>query len=220
METENAPMLPLEILYLVFKYLDPKDLSTVGLVSKHFHQVNVDSLWRQHCKLKWKNKLNFDFKLFYRANFQLCANDLSIKELKSILQDRRINFAHLIEKKEFCQEVMNSNPRNAVAYSSKWKSSYIAAEKDAKRDRLEKHELCTKRWVFRFKQWPREQPGMLAKFNEDYTYKSHLIDGDMRWRFYAGDVQVEQYPPLRPTRCEDWGWRLDNEYVVFFELDN
>jgi len=33
-------------------------------------------------------------------------------------------------------------------------------------------------------------------------------------------VQVNQYPPLRIDRTDDWGWRMRNNYVVFHTFDN
>lgn len=164
--------------------------------------------------------MNMRMQLFYRANYTLIANDLSVKELKLILAERRVNYQHLLEKQEFAELVIKTTPKSTGPIHGRWKASYIAAELDSKRTTIEKHELCSKKWSFRFKQWPQDQAGLSAKFKEDYTYQSDLLDGDMRWRFYAGDVQVEQYPPLKPSRTRDWGWRLDNDFVVFFETNS
>ena len=40
----------------------------------------------------------------------------------------------------------------------------------------------------------------------------------LSWRMLGnGNVQVEQYPPLRASRVPaTWGWRLENEWVLFW----
>jgi len=40
-------------------------------------------------------------------------------------------------------------------------------------------------------------------------------EAPMRWRFVEGGIQVEQYPTLVPKRRADWGFQLENQWVVF-----
>ena len=214
----SAEILPNEILRSIFRYLSPEDLSRTALVCKKWFNTPVESLWKFWCQYRWKSKKNMKLELFQHANYSLVIKELSVKELKSILTRRNVKYQHLIEKSEFADLVLKTTTKLAVPAHGKWKSSYINAELDSKRTAISKYELCSKKWNFRFKEWTREQPGMMARFNEDYTYTSDLMNANMRWRFYAGDVQVEQYPPLSPSRTADWGWKLENEYVEFYEV--
>ena len=63
---------------------------------------------------------------------------------------------------------------------------------------------------------------MRRRFTAEHTLVADKEDAlmgvgeSMRWRFMAdGRVQVEEYPALRAKRTSDWGWTLENEWVVF-----
>ncbi|KAJ3321779.1 hypothetical protein HDV06_003928 [Boothiomyces sp. JEL0866] len=113
------------------------------------------------------------------------------KEIKGILKKRLIPVKGMLEKSELKKALLDSDPQDSIPYFPKWKASYIAAEKDSKRTTITKEELCTTEWSFKFKQWPEDHPGIKAYFKPDYTYVSDLFDHELKWRFYAGDVQGE-----------------------------
>jgi len=58
---------------------------------------------------------------------------------------------------------------------------------------------------------------MQPEWRSNYTME---MNGDvMRWRFTPEKhIQVEQYPPLTMSRTSDWGWRMENAFVVFLSL--
>ena len=61
----------------------------------------------------------------------------------------------------------------------------------------------------------------ISFFNEDFTMTSALHQQEMTWQFVEKEgithIQVEQYPPLRPSRCADGSWRMENVYVFFLQ---
>ncbi|KAJ1555580.1 hypothetical protein HK405_000060 [Cladochytrium tenue] len=108
-------------------------------------------------------------------------------------------------------------------FRCRWKASFMVAERDRRRTKISKDELCEFDWCvsvrMMFHQWPDDQQ-VLARFNRDFTYDSDMNRGQkMNWRFYLGDVQVEQFPALVVERvAADWGFRLNNNMAVLTSL--
>ena len=161
-----------------------------------------------------------------RANYAQNHAVLSMKEIKQLLQARSVYIPKgLLERSEFVALLLQSTPKNdwarklsVIEWQPKWKNNYIVAQLDSTRCSITKDELCSYRWKLRFKNWPDRQSPVDCKFYEDYTFQSDLFDHSMKWRFYAGSVQVEQYPPNLVTRTKDWGWTFENEHVVFYQV--
>jgi hypothetical protein len=156
--------------------------------------------------------------LFHNGNYISNLSALSIKEIKGILVRREAYFKHLIERKEFVELLQKTNINGSMPpIRGKWKCSYISAEIDSKRTLITKSELCGRKWIFRFKQWDSTHPGVMASFGDDYKYRSEIFEIEMNWRFYAGAIQVEQYPPITTFRTKNWGWGIENDFVIYHE---
>jgi hypothetical protein len=144
-----------------------------------------------------------------------------MKEIKRILALRKQYTKDLIEKQEFVNLLNKSTAVSMpLLHCNKWKLSYISSIIDSSRTTITKDELCDRHWIFRFKQWGMGHPGTIATFNSDYTYSSEIFEQALHWRFYAGNIQVEQYPPIHCQRTADWGWRMENPMVFYLEGDD
>ncbi|KAI8899564.1 hypothetical protein BC833DRAFT_585070 [Globomyces pollinis-pini] len=209
--------LPNDILYQIFKYFtNPKQLLTVSEVCRQWNEVsNFNNLWINLCALEWKNKKFITLDLHPRVDYTDLTTTLTVKEMKKILDKRLISYKGLLEKSEFIDLICKSTPAKIGRWSPKWKASYIVAQIDSNRRLITKEELCGIEWNFRFKQWPVGQ-FCKARFKSDYTYVSDLFDRELHWRFYAGEIQVEQYPTTRTYRTDDWSWVIENEMVIYY----
>lgn len=217
--------LPNEIIYLIFSYFQqPKDLCIVASVCSKFKIVAAgsDRLWKKLCEKRWKGKRGMPLEVSYRADYTELHQLLTMKEIKikNILTKRGIYFKGLLERSEFVQLLLKTTPTPYYGkWSPKWKAAYVIGEMDSKRTIITKDELCSSKWEFRFKQWPDDHPGgASAQFNPDYTYESNLFENRMKWRFYAGQIQVESYPPLTCTRTKNWEWEIENGFVKYKQL--
>jgi hypothetical protein len=217
-QTTDISTIPHEIWTNVFLYLNAKDLWTVSLVCKHFHTIqDSPTIWRTQCFQLWRNK-RIRKEIFYRGNYAGAISQLSVKEIKQILASRKQYTKDLIEKQEFVDLLIKSTPVNMpVLHCNKWKISYVCSVIDSYRTTITKEELCDRPWIFRFKEWGMAHPGLNATFNSDYTYSSEIFNQPLHWRFYAGNIQVEQYPPIHCQRTSDWGWRMENPMVFYLE---
>jgi hypothetical protein len=210
--------IPTEIWTSIFMYLHVSDLKNVSTVNRFFYSVqDTSAIWKPQCLRLWQGK-RIGRELFYRSNFSQIIPQLSMKEIKRLLICRKQYIKDLIEKKEFVELLIHSTPTEMPAFRcNKWKISYVSSILDSHRTTITKDELCEKEWVFRFKQWGTEHPGVSAVFHSDYMYSSSLFDQQLRWRFYAGNIQVEQYPSLHCRRTVDWGWRMENQMVFYLQ---
>ncbi|KAJ3106502.1 hypothetical protein HDU96_008210 [Phlyctochytrium bullatum] len=221
-------MLPDELSIKCLQGLGPKTLSRCSMVSKAWHAIATDdTLWKPLCQKRWASKKHTKFGLHPRVNYLSLLDRLSVREIKDILNTRKVDIKGVTEKAELRELVKNTTPRgpnqDGTVWPGKWKASFVVAELDASRVDITKEELCTFEWTFRmnYPDWP-ENHLVRAKFNRDYTYESDLSFGQdrkMSWRFYMKDIQVEQYPPLHVRRAKDWGYILDNGYAIFHSYD-
>ena len=175
----------------VFGKLEPRHLLKVTLVSRRWRALSApDSpLWEKACMKLWSNPSKV---------YNPAAGDKSLS----------------------------------------WKSRYLRSDAERKRKKLTFSELTTFEWKFRFKRtagswWMEVDPYwingkdeskmMKRRFAMDGTFQA-IGDTDplmspeevMSWRFVGdnGAVQVEDYPPLKCRRLSDWGFCLENQWVL------
>jgi len=184
-------ILPTEIILEILSYLKPYELVVAANTSKKWTQLSdSDCLWIEQCHRNWKNK-------------QMHAGALSALSLSS---------------RTYCHPLCINTTSNG---NMPWKTRFIIAEKDAIRTEITKEELCQHHWRFTFKVGVFGN-GMYQAYPV-FTQNNELVmehHGVMKWQFVENNkyVQVEQYPPLKPSRTSDWGWKLENPYVIFVSL--
>ncbi|GBG29144.1 Hypothetical Protein FCC1311_053672 [Hondaea fermentalgiana] len=222
----------------IFPLLSAEDLCACEAVRRDWHKVLQDAevgaaAWRAACIEKWRGKANMPFSYkgaretpFHKIKLSPAAvSRLSVKELRELLTLRGVDSRSFIEKSEFLREFVRSTPVEvmgcSVEFENKWKASYAYALLDAKRANITKDELIAAEWTFFMKR----QSSFRAqfKFLPNGGVRSSMPGGlqpDSRWvmrNFNPVSVQVDRYPPLCVSRREDdWGFRLENEYVVFY----
>jgi hypothetical protein len=184
-----GPYLTLRILHN--PVLTPSHLLKLALVSKAYHTVATEaSLWRPRCEHAWGGKVYVP---------AAARGDLT------------------------------------------WKQRYLMADADRKRTVISAEELCAFTWRFRFKRtagafWMQIDPYWLEGkdpaamvqrfFHPDGTLTSPVNDylwgedATMRWKSVTAAeggmaVRINQYPNLTVSRTRDWGWRMENMWVVF-----
>ncbi|KAL2913711.1 hypothetical protein HK105_206727 [Polyrhizophydium stewartii] len=226
-ETERVDIvarLPPEMALRILGELPVEDVVRCLEVSRTWNKLARDgSIWRELCRKRWADKFNHPHELHVRVDYTNLARDLSVREIKRLLARRGItSAAKCIEKSELVELLKRTTPAESpsVRLAPKWLAAYAVAELDSKRNRITKDELCGIKWQFRFiNGWPRSMSST-ASFLRDNTYESPLFERALHWRFYGDHVQVEQYPPLRCIRTEEWGWILTNSYVVYYLPDS
>ncbi|KAJ3417263.1 hypothetical protein HDV05_005719 [Chytridiales sp. JEL 0842] len=217
--------LPSEMSIKILGYLrGPKTLARCAAVNRTWNRLANDELnWKALCFLRWSTKQHIAKELHTRVDYSSLIQRLTIKEMKGILQSRKVDTRGLMEKSEFQERIINTLPKNSpdqtgIIWRSKWKASFVVAELDSKRTILTKDELCSLRWTFRlmYPEWPADRL-INARFFPDYSYESDMPHGPrkMSWRFYLNDIQVEQYPALSVHRDKNWGYILTNQMAIF-----
>lgn len=194
--------------------------------------VECDEVWRALCAHKWRGKARMPFSFtgapqtpFGKVRLAPDAVDaLSIKELKTLLAVRGVPSQRFLEKAEFRRAFHESTPVEVQGLSrlfgNVWKASYAYALRDATRREITPEELTGQAWVFFMKQ---NAYMCEFKFKPDGRIESNMrggVDRESRWKFVGYSprrVQVDEYPPLTVSRRpDDWGFRLENEYVLFY----
>ena len=211
--------LPPELLQVVFSYLDVQSLCRATQVCVAFRDnADVEYLWRDLCARRWRGKKLAVHEVSHKANLShpAAAAALTVSELKSILRLRHVQVAGVLrEKGDLVAAVRKSCPEVAfrIPLPTKWKASYAAAELDSRRCEISMDELTSFPWKMYFKHSPTMM--MVSRFTKDFRY--HSMDHNFDWRFYSQEyIQIAQFPPLRISRvADDWGWQLENHYVVF-----
>mmetsp|Transcript_2095 Transcript_2095/g.2684 ORF Transcript_2095/g.2684 Transcript_2095/m.2684 type:complete len:285 (-) Transcript_2095:581-1435(-) len=73
------------------------------------------------------------------------ANTLSVRELKTLLRDRGVDYSYCIDVNDFRKEFIATSPAAvenwSFRHSSKWKASYVYSIFDGKRDSITSQEL-------------------------------------------------------------------------------
>jgi len=180
-----------DIIFHIFRLVPPRQLLKCNLVSSHWHRAaNLPDLWEEICHDRWKGKV-------------------------------------------YVPAASQSNLT--------WKQKYLKAESDRQHSAatITATELTSFEWKFRFKRtagtWFQEtDPYWIHGKDESKMMRRRFIangsifrapkgdpfhneneDEEMKWKFTsAGEVQVEQYPILRVRRTTDWGFILENAWVL------
>lgn len=181
-----------DLLVEIFKNLTPKKLLKVALVSKQWRALaSSDRIWEPVCRKEWKNRVY----------------------------------------------IPGGEERPHT-----WKSKYLRAETDRKRTAIKLEEICSFEWYFRFKRtagpvWTQEldpywinnkdeSKMMRRRFTREHLLISPKDDAleymqpdPYHWAFASNGnnrVQVDDFPPLQvKRRSKDWGWIMENEWVLF-----
>jgi len=250
----------------VFPFLGVKSLSRACLVCREWRDAaDQDVLWKTLCARKWKTKMNVPrivlkdspfltetekagepATLFPLARYGE-RTELKVKDLKQILQLRGIDFSSMLERSQFMNAVLASQPKSIMRWTgapkSKWKAAYIGAAHAALRPSITRTELVYNTWRLTFKAQMQagaevhhflitpfvdnsQQAGWTAQFQADGRYTSNpaFQQNALEWKVASGaggqyeKIQVGNYPPLTVGRTADWGYTLENEYVVFFQV--
>ncbi|KAJ3261692.1 hypothetical protein HK103_004643 [Boothiomyces macroporosus] len=154
MTETTIKVLPREILISIFSYLDMKELLNCSEACQLWNNVANDNsfykkfwyIWSHNSNRRWKGKWRMALELHPRCNYSRIIDTLSVKEIKSVLKKRLIPIKGLLEKSELKKALLDSDPKDQIAYFPKWKASFVAAEKDSKRTAITKEELCTTEW--------------------------------------------------------------------------
>ncbi len=195
-----------DVFTAVLAHLEPRSLLKCALVSRPWRAAaGADALWRPACERAWAGK------------------------------------SHAPSAAALAALPPGGGPL--------WKRRFLFADADRRRSALGSHELASFEWRFRFKRtagvsWSEIDPWWRRKNDADAIRRRFRPLGPgrragtlaappgaapdafdnpaspLRWQMLAnGNVQVEQYPPLRSSRVPaTWGWRLENEWVLFFTL--
>jgi hypothetical protein len=171
----------------IFGLIPPNHLLKCALVNKNWRRLsNDEDLWKKVCEEQWKGKVY----------------------------------------------VPAAKERNLS-----WKVRYLKADKDRTRVVLSTKELSSITWRFRFKRtagawWAAVDPYWMHGKDESkmmrrrFTADGRMIADEpdplmdageaMQWRMLAnGQIQVEDFPPLKIKRRPDWGFTLENQWVLF-----
>lgn len=196
MEVARELMMDKDLLFEIMSRMDLKTLLVAATVCETWRGVaRHDAIWRPRCKELWENK------------------------------------------KFFSSWVLLEN-------TSMWRKFFLSIL-DAKRERPTKEELCSMTWKFEMKRAPRYLRELEATFSENGTTRVENFR-EMRWCFFnyigpehphlehcgegaaqnqivpAGSLRicVGPYPPLRISRTHEWGWRLENDWVIYENVWN
>ena len=200
----------------VFPFVGVKTLKRCACVCREWQRaVDEDVLWRAQCVQLWKHK-KFVPSIIVNAEGEEVPESLypyaiygwmvkfSVKEIKSILSNRDINFSRFLERSEFQRALALSQPRSiahwSALYTSKWKASYVYSTLRAIGERITRHELLATLWKMEFK-----FNGMTAeaKFLPDGDYWSALgpltnNNTPLRWAMVPNtDGSTFDYPAVR-----------------------
>ncbi|KAI9324871.1 hypothetical protein DFJ73DRAFT_871161 [Zopfochytrium polystomum] len=123
---------------------------------------------------------------------------------------------------EFMETLLaETQPRHAPDqtgrnWQSRWKASFMVAEKDSKRVVLSELELLSIDWSFGIL-YQDIAKAMWSKFYPNSIYLSDMHPGRvLSWRAWndGSTFQMDQYPPLRVFREEDWGFKMTNNMAI------
>lgn len=178
-----------DLLVQIMSFLEPEMLCSCQLVCKAWMPVAVEpKLWRQQCQILWADKI------------------------------------YIADK---------------VLRSKSWKQAYVTSIADSTRCHITEDELCSFPWTFRFKStagtywthcdpsWNKSGAPMYRFFHHDGSITPN--DGDpywgnheSRWAFRTSRlgrtgpyVQVNHWPSMEISRTSNWGWEMQNLWVVY-----
>ncbi|ORX89285.1 hypothetical protein K493DRAFT_69924 [Basidiobolus meristosporus CBS 931.73] len=208
---------PIEIVTRIFSWLDAADICQASLVSRSWRLIcNQESIWQELCQRSWSNKKGVAPTLQPRADYSGdCAYRLTADELLTILELRKQEFRSesTAELVEIVQRTTPSLTKAVANFRSKWKANYAFAQTDSRRCDISIEEVCGE-WVLEVGRIQKCDP-IDVSFNEDYTYYSENT-GQLKWDFCGKYVRIEDFPPLKPSRTSDWGWKLSCPYFDLY----
>jgi len=222
--------LPYELSIHILRFLAPSELCVCSHVSRSWnHATEDDFLWKKHCEFLWRGKLIYPSPLdgdghallSVRADFSKAVSSLTTKEMRSLLQRRKVNTTALVEKAEFLAAITSSTPTLSprLGLTSKWKASFAAELIDSRRLFITWEEVTRRPWRVTFlnRQFIEQHqppPDIVGHFGENYIWMSPL--GDHSWHF-SGEgtsVQIGQFPTHHTQRDKKtWDWAMRNEFV-------
>ncbi|KAK9674720.1 hypothetical protein K7432_016962 [Basidiobolus ranarum] len=211
-------LLPVEVTTRILGLLDATDLCNASLVSRSWKYVcDEECLWMNLCQSVWVDKRGMSLTIQPRADFSGdCAHRLTLPELKLILSLRKQETNGSEDKIKLVELVQKTTPclTKAVAdFHSKWKACYAFAQADYSRKDITIEDICGE-WVLEVGK-TQKCDLIDVSFNRDYTYYSENT-GILKWNFYGKLLQIEDFPPLRPSRTTNWGWKLSCPYFNFY----
>ena len=233
--------LPLEILIRFLTFARDEELPTASRVSKAWREAaEDDAQWEFRCARRWAKRANVVVgQLFKAAKFnEATLARLSVKDMKQILTQRRVDCSRFIEKSEYRKALMQSEatvriPAPFPALGGKWRASYVYEKLDATSRAITRNELTDMEWHFFFKEnphafsskgrfqsngylmmnpWPMQEPEPPG-----LTWVLTYLDGRAGGERVA-QVQVHHFPPHVFSRNADGSWRMENHYVIFFQV--
>ena len=130
-------LLPNELWSRAFSYLDQKDLSVVGNVSRIFLSLSsADSMWEAICHRRWRGKQNV-------ARFEKTSGRGGEEEEEE--NDVRVELL-----RQFRDDPTLVPPLNIIGHlmhePKSWKEAYIMAEIDSRRVVMSQDELLLFKW--------------------------------------------------------------------------
>lgn len=168
--------------------------------------------------------------LVVAANKTFRTASADLPELQRLLQ------LHMLD-------VVSSTEERSMFFSDIYFGSFACMVRDSKRENMLPAELTTQVGFdvcFKASEIDLEQsnveglvpyeghPGVMlynhtvCRFGEDHVFemeKPTYHSGELSWRWLPGNrhVQVGHYPPLAISRTRNWGWQLENLYVVLID---
>lgn len=215
---------------IIICYLTPKQLCRLSCVNKSLYMISLsvasENCWKLMCIQRWKDKAGMSkepyTELFpWAIYFNESITRFSIKELRMLLLRRGVDTSKLLERQEYVNEVIKSNPVQiqgwAMNHVSKWKTSLIYSIFDSTRTRITRRELTRSEWEINFKQ---NHFTAECKFNADGTFWSTIRStGAEGLTWYMDEdheyIYIGPYPQHRIGRDpKTWAFYMENNYVV------
>ncbi|KAJ3089923.1 hypothetical protein HK102_005147 [Quaeritorhiza haematococci] len=197
---------PAELTFRVLEYLSAKDLTVLAGVSWHLRKLaNDDCLWKELCRVHWADKKHQTLELHPRVDYTQIVNTLTEKDMRGILRRRFQTVDHNAGREELARLVKTTVPapgmhwilRRMIAYTNKWKASYIAAELDSTRSAITEKELIHYDWMY-YDAWMGMNEHHKVRFYEDGTREGtdpkYPKPRRRMWSLENGQVQVSEAP--------------------------
>eukprot|EP01084_Bolivina_argentea_P286935 492307_1 len=205
----NFEQFPTDLLTHTLSFGSYKELCKHSTIAKLLYELitTSDKLWRDLCLIEWKNKAYIPSK--YHELISSKREDINIDEKQ---QDT----------------IIECNCRKA----------YRLAYLDRMRTVITMKEVCDIKWYFHFKgsidnDWenaPNDMTRMIFDKNgivniiPNAFTKNSFVGQDYIWKFdgsyckkneYGNAIQINSYPKERITRNKNWGFVVQNPYVIY-----
>jgi len=206
-----SPLLD-ECWHCVLGFLDAQELSSCGLWGPKFAQLSSsDELWRKLCRQRWDGKQRVPVdELFWNGAYDHLR--LSVPECQSLLARRGVSCEGLLERTELMLALSSSravgDPTRTQLLpccGGKWKTSYVHAEVDSRRQIITLDEVAYFRWNLVYNGRPSSMGH--RHFQRNGVFISPHF-GQTEWRLDSQNrFAMEGVSPLKVERdVENWGW--------------